>query len=269
MNEYKISDYTIFDNAVATTTELSNSVESVKRGFEDCKSTLNNESIFMGPIADECFQALYTVNSKMEETKASLAKTSEYLSQTSARYQEGDAEAAAQVAAASAQSPAITSSAYANPGGLTGSNLDFVNSIKDGAIEGYNKYGVLPSVTMAQAILESGWGQYASENNIFGIKAGDNWTGGVQYLSTNEQAADGSIYTITDAFRSYDSPAQSMEDHAQVLSQDLYQPVINSTNYVDACNALQQCGYATAQNYSDTLVQIIQENGLDQWDPKS
>lgn len=268
MNEFNVSDYTLFDNAVATSTELSNSVETVKRGFEDCKSVLNNESVFMGPIADECVQALYAVNSKMDETKASLTKTSEYLTQTSARYQEGDAKVAAQVTAASAQSPAITSSAYANPGGLTGSNLDFINNIKDGAIEGYNKYGVLPSVTMAQAILESGWGQYASGNNIFGIKTGNDWTGGVQYLTTNEQAADGSIYTITDAFRAYDSPAQSMEDHAQVLNQDLYQPVVNSTNYRDACNALQQCGYATAHNYSDTLVQIIEENGLDQWDPK-
>ena len=76
---------------------------------------------------------------------------------------------------------------YQNPGNLSGSNLDFINSIKDAAIESYNQYGVLPSLTLAQAILETGWGTSRIGNNIFGIKAGDGWTGKVINCRTSEE----------------------------------------------------------------------------------
>nr|AIA89463.1 glucosaminidase [uncultured Clostridium sp.] len=49
---------------------------------------------------------------------------------------------------------------------------DFVARIKDGAISAQKKYGVLSSLTIAQAILETGWGKYSVGNNIFGVKAG-------------------------------------------------------------------------------------------------
>jgi flagellum-specific peptidoglycan hydrolase FlgJ len=50
----------------------------------------------------------------------------------------------------------------------------FINGIKTGAIAGMTKYGILASLTIAQAILESSWGDSAPGNNLFGIK----WTSG-------------------------------------------------------------------------------------------
>ena len=163
-----------------------------------------------------------------------------------------------------------TASAYVNCGTreLTGANLDFVNSIKDGAVEAYNKYGVLPSLTMAQAILETGWGKSKIGNNIFGIKAGSNWTGKTINCQTGEQNPDGSRYTINADFRDYDSIDDSIVDHAKLLNSDRYKRVIESKNYKDACVAVRECGYATSLDYSSNLISLVEMYGLDQWDPK-
>ena len=172
-------------------------------------------------------------------------------------------------AAFSGSKGSATASAYVNCGTreLTGANLDFVNSIKDGAVEAYNKYGVLPSLTMAQAILETGWGKSKIGNNIFGIKAGSNWTGKTINCQTGEQNPDGSRYTINADFRDYDSIDDSIVDHAKLLNSDRYKRVIESKNYKDACVAVRECGYATSLDYSSNLISLVEMYGLDQWDP--
>ena len=159
-------------------------------------------------------------------------------------------------------------SQYKNPKGLSGFRLNFVNSVVKGAIEAYNKYGVLPSLTIAQAIEESGWGQSTIGHNIFGIKAGDNWTGKVKRTKTAEQRKNGSYYQIYDNFRDYDSFEESIEDHAKLLATPRYKRVIQSKNYVDACKAVKACGYATSLDYAQKLINIVSKYGLNQWDPK-
>ena len=156
---------------------------------------------------------------------------------------------------------------YKNPAGISGNNLDFINRIKAGAVESYNKYGVLPSLTIAQAILESGWGKHSIGNNIFGIKAGSGWNGKVKRVKTSEQRSDGSYYQIYANFRDYDSVDESIIDHAKLLTGDRYKRVIAATNYKDACQAVRACGYATSLNYSKNLINIIEQYGLNQWDP--
>ena len=81
---------------------------------------------------------------------------------------------------------------------------EFINRVKDGAIHTMQQYGVLASMTMAQAILESGWGKTAlalTANNLFGIKR----HGSPNYVSmpTREYNKDGSSYMITAEFRAY------------------------------------------------------------------
>ena len=163
-----------------------------------------------------------------------------------------------------------TASPYVNCGTreLTGANLDFVNSIKDKAVEAYNEYGVLPSLTIAQAIQETGWGKSMIGNNIFGIKAGSNWKGKTINCSTGEQNPDGSRYTVDADFRDYDSIDDSIIDHAKLLNTDTYKKVIESKNYKDACIAVRECGYATSLDYSKNLISLVEMYGLDQWDPK-
>lgn len=76
---------------------------------------------------------------------------------------------------------AVTQEVYSNTY-MNSDNLEFIKSILDGAKSSYNKYGILPSITMAQAILESGWGSSelaVAHNNLFGIKADSRWDGAV------------------------------------------------------------------------------------------
>ncbi|WP_053071443.1 glycoside hydrolase family 73 protein [Clostridium novyi] len=93
---------------------------------------------------------------------------------------------------------------------------EFIQKIKDVAIETQKKYGIFASVTISQAILESGWGtstlaqQY---NNLFGIKALRDWTGETVNLDTKEYTNDG-IITVKQPFRIYKSWRESILDHA-------------------------------------------------------
>ncbi|WP_284502198.1 glycoside hydrolase family 73 protein, partial [Clostridium tertium] len=73
----------------------------------------------------------------------------------------------------------------------------FIDAVAPIAQETYKKYGVLPSITLAQAVLESAWGQSGltiQANNLFGIKADPSWTGRVLEMETQEHV-DGGIIT--------------------------------------------------------------------------
>ncbi len=272
MNEYKISDYSIFSDAVATTTSLNNDISEAQTICSECESIIGNDAVFMGPIADSCVQGFAQLCSSMTTLTSNFTKISQHLTETEAAYKSGDTAALDKIAnlktdANSSKSTSIA--AYNAPSGTDTSKSDFINEIKDGAVEAYNKYGVLPSLTLAQAALESGWGDFSIGNNIFGIKAGSNWTGKTQNVLTTEQNSDGSSYQIYDDFRDYDSVSDSIVDHAELLSTDRYQPVIASKNYNEACNAVKNCGYATDVAYPSKLIDIIETYNLNQWDPKN
>lgn len=269
MNEYSVSDYGIFSSAVSTTTNLKNKVSTVKSSYDAVKAIISNQSVFMGPIAEACVSELDSINANIIELDDNFSIISQYLIVTSTTYKSGDEAANNNIQLRlSGVNSTVASSDYANPGNLSGSNLDFVNEIKDGAIDAYNKYGVLPSLTLAQAILETGWGKSRIGNNIFGIKAGSGWTGKTINCKTGEQNPDGSYYSINADFRDYDSVADSIVDHGVLLTNDRYKPVIAASNYVEACTAVRECGYATSLDYSKNLISLVEKYGLDQWDPK-
>lgn len=268
MNEYKITDYSIFDNAITTTGQALTSVDECAVEINEGKVILGNEAVFMGPICDTCLTNLEGLTKDLNTLTDNLVTISTYLTETSNSYQTGDGNATKTILNLGGSTTAVASS-YQNTGttALSGEKLDFVNSIKDGAVSAYNKYGVLPSLTIAQAILETGWGNSKIGNNIFGIKAGGSWSGKTQNCNTWEQNADGSTYETVAAFRDYDSISDSIEDHAKLLTNDRYKPVIESTDYKGAAIKVRECGYATDLNYSNKLIDIIEEYGLDQWDP--
>ncbi len=138
---------------------------------------------------------------------------------------------------------------------------NFINLIKDGAIAGYKKYGVLASLTIAQAILETGWGKSTIGNNIFGIKATSSWKGKVQQVKTHEYVNGEKIY-IDANFRDYNSIYESLEDRFKLLSSSRYKKVIESKDYKEAAQEIYKAGYATDPNYPNKLIQIIEENKL-------
>lgn len=146
-------------------------------------------------------------------------------------------------------------------------NKEFLEKIKEGCIEGWRQYKVLPSLTAAQAILESGWGKHAPHNALFGIKADLSWKGKKFNAKTYEEYHPGEFTEIVDAFRGYDSWEESILDHGKFLNENSrYKDVIEETDYVKACKKIQEAGYATASNYSNLLIILIRENKLYEWD---
>ena len=161
-------------------------------------------------------------------------------------------------------------SLYADASGkLSGTNAQsrFLLSIYQAAKDGWSTYGVLPSVTAAQAILESAWGQSGlatKGHNLFGIKG--NYNGQSIVMRTAEYGSNG-YYYINDAFRKYPSNYESVVDHGRFLaSNSRYNNLLWDKNYKDVTKKLQSDGYATAPTYSSSLNHVIETYNLTSWD---
>lgn len=152
--------------------------------------------------------------------------------------------------------------------------MAFIETISGGAISNYNKYGILPSITMAQAILESGWGNSelaVTHNNLFGIKADLRWNGAVATIATSENYNDSTIAN----FRKYDSIDESIEDHGKFLyenSRYAEYGLFNGKDYKSQAQALEDAGYSTVKDengepiYADKLISLIEKYNLMQYD---
>ena len=150
------------------------------------------------------------------------------------------------------------------------SKLEFIESVSEVAYDNYKSYGILPSITISQAILESGWGEstLSSEyNNLFGIKADSRWSGKSVEIETKENYDD----VIVGAFRAYDSFKASIKDHGKFLYEnDRYENsgLFEGRTYKEQAQALENAGYSTSKDeegnliYADKLIRVIQENNL-------
>lgn len=154
-----------------------------------------------------------------------------------------------------------------NTAGLSSYNIAFLNSIHDGAINGWKQYGVLPSVTAAQAILESGWGQSGlatQAHNLFGIKG--SYNGHSVVMPTREVYGGRSVY-INDAFRAYANNSESVADHGRFLAvNSRYHNLLWQTDYRVVTHLIQADGYATDPNYTTSLNALIRRYNLNAWD---
>jgi peptidoglycan hydrolase-like protein with peptidoglycan-binding domain len=145
---------------------------------------------------------------------------------------------------------------------------EFISLIVNGAVKGHKEFGILASLTLAQAILESGWGESQlsrTANNLFGIKAFYDWEGEVLSLPTTEYYNDES-QTVTANFRKYETLNDSILDHSRLLSYTRYIPVRNTSDYREACYLVWECGYATDPDYPKKLIAIIEDNQLQEFD---
>ncbi|WP_262316886.1 LysM peptidoglycan-binding domain-containing protein [Lacticaseibacillus parakribbianus] len=143
----------------------------------------------------------------------------------------------------------------------------FLNQIISGAITGWTSHRILPSLTAAQAILESGWGGSSMAtryHNLFGMKG--SYNGATVRVATREYYG-GAYHTIYDNFRVYPNDAASIADHATVLATSArYANLIGVTNATTATNRIKADGYATAPDYPAKLRQLIATYRLTAWD---
>ncbi|MBD3748996.1 MAG: glucosaminidase domain-containing protein [Sphingobacteriales bacterium] len=140
----------------------------------------------------------------------------------------------------------------------------YINRFKGIAIEEMNKYGVPASITLAQALLESGTGnsdlaRYA--NNHFGIKCTNGWQGKGYYKDDDQK---------NECFRVYKNPDESFRDHSKFLLRSRYADLFNldKDDYKSWAKGLKADGYATNPRYPELLISIIEKYNLDQFDEK-
>lgn len=149
---------------------------------------------------------------------------------------------------------------------------EFINKIAPLVIAENNRTGkkLFPSVVIAQAICETGWGKskmMMKANAIFGIKATASWKGKV-YNSKTQECYDGVNYTeITASFRAYDCLADSIEDYFKlILGLARYQKALNRNTPLECIQGIKNGGYATSPLYVETIMTLIRQNNLTKYD---
>ncbi|MEG0372187.1 MAG: glucosaminidase domain-containing protein, partial [Clostridium sp.] len=151
-----------------------------------------------------------------------------------------------------------------------GYKKDFFESIKKDVISVSNDTGILPSVILGQAALESNWGRSSlasNYNNLFGIKADSSWKGEKVNLPTSEYYNT----KIKDDFRVYNNLGGSIKDFGQFLMNNArYKKsgVFKAKTYKEQIIAIENAGYSTITNekgkkvYADYVTDIIISNDL-------
>lgn len=146
---------------------------------------------------------------------------------------------------------------------------EFIDKIAEKTIASCKTVNLLPSPSIAQAIIESAHGtsQLAVEANaLFGIKADSRWDGKTYQKSTKE-FQNGQYVDVVAKFRMYDTWDESIEDHAQFLIKNKrYSNLVGVTDYKEYCKLIKEDGYATSPTYTQTLIDCIEKYNLTQYD---
>ncbi|MEO7207371.1 MAG: glucosaminidase domain-containing protein [Steroidobacteraceae bacterium] len=156
-------------------------------------------------------------------------------------------------------------SAGAPTAAIAHSPAEFVNRMMPSIRRAASALGVDPAAMLAQAALETGWGQRmpraadgSSSHNLFGIKAGDEWLG-VRATADSMEVINGVATPRRTTFRAYASVEQSVNDFANLLKNSpRYKEVIAAGGNAGAyIAAIGKSGYATDPEYGNKLNRIL------------
>jgi len=152
-------------------------------------------------------------------------------------------------------SPAV----FSQPAEYKLSRIEYIEKYKDEAVKEMLQYNIPASITLAQAMLESGNGNsplavYAK--NHFGIKCHKGWKGPTFILDDDAK---------NECFRKYTEVLESYEDHSLFLkTRSWYASLfeLKTTDYAGWAHGLKKAGYATNPKYAELLIQLIEDNRL-------
>lgn len=145
---------------------------------------------------------------------------------------------------------------------LNDSYLQYIRTYADLAVKHMRLYHIPASITLAQGLLESAAGKSmlaVTANNHFGVKVGGGWTG--PYVLRDDDHPN-------DKFRKYKSVEESYEDHSNFLRKPRYALLFtyDSKDYRSWATGLKACGYATNPTYAESLIRIIENYKLYEYD---
>ncbi len=140
---------------------------------------------------------------------------------------------------------------------------DYIDTFSEVAQFEMKAYGIPASITLAQGLLESGFGRgelAMKTNNHFGIKCHTGWQGDYDFHDDDEKG---------ECFRKYNHPMYSYRDHSIFLtSRSRYAALfdLRNTDYKKWANGLKKAGYATDKKYPHKLIALIERYDLTQYD---
>ena len=186
------------------------------------------------------------------------------------------------VAASGAVSPAAAQQTQATATGFSSLSqtpdwqisgpADFIKKLLPAAQQSAKALGLDPLAMVAQAALETGWGQRMIKTaqggnsfNLFGIKANNGWQGETAVVNTLEYR-QGIAQKEQARFRSYGSVEQSLSDYvAFIRDNPRYQTAVSATNDAKSYfEQLQAAGYATDPAYAKKIMAVYQSPVMQQ-----
>lgn len=154
---------------------------------------------------------------------------------------------------------------------------EFIDKIAPIAQKAYKQFGKpLPSICIAMSAVECRWGLAGSckYHSYLGQKVGSGrtatkyWSGKSFNARTQEvtNQATGSLVTIHDNFRAYDSAEQCIFNYYELLNTSLYKKVLRESGYKDQMKQIKSCGYMTSVTEVNTCLSIIDKYVLTKYD---
>jgi hypothetical protein len=149
---------------------------------------------------------------------------------------------------------------------------EFLKKISSIVVAENNKRGkpLFSSVVIAQALLESNWGQsklMMKANAVFGIKCGSSWKGKCYNAKTQECFDGKNFSTISAYFRAYNSLEESVSDYFNLITKSSRYRKACTTNTPKECiTAIKNGGYATDPNYVSSIMFLIEHYNLTKYD---
>ena len=226
------------------------------KSMREANKSFGGDSLFGSDQAD-MYQDMFDDQIAMQMSKGKGLGLADML----VRQLQGGVAGTEQTAAPAPSSP----SADHQP--LTSSKDDFLRTLRPHAEAAAREIGVDPDALLAQAALETGWGRFMPCNaqgecsfNLFGIKAGSQWSGATVNVPTLEFESGIPVRKV-ERFRAYDSPADSFRDYAALIRDSArYANARGAGDNVEAfASALQQGGYATDPHYAQKIAAVASE----------
>jgi peptidoglycan hydrolase FlgJ len=219
------------------------------KSMRDANKSFGEDSLF-GSDQGDMYQDMFDDQIAMQLSKGKGLGLADML----VRQLQGGVQSAEKTSAPATSAPAADSHA------LTTSKEDFLRQLRPHAEQAARELGVDPNALLAQAALETGWGRSVPSNNLFGIKAGGDWSGATVSVPTLE-FEEGIPVRKVERFRAYDSPADSFRDYAALIrDSSRYASARGAGDNVEAfATALQQGGYATDPHYAQKIAAVASE----------
>jgi peptidoglycan hydrolase FlgJ len=230
------------------------------KSMREANKSFGEDSLFGSDQAD-MYQDMFDDQMALQMSKGKGLGLADML----IRQLAGTAAPAPEATAPAATSAPAEQSAIRQP--LSTSKEAFLRTLRPHAEQAAREIGVDPSALLAQAALETGWGrsmpcnaQGACSFNLFGIKAGSQWSGASVNVPTLEFESGIPVRKV-ERFRAYDSPADSFRDYAALIAgSSRYANARGTGDNVEAfAAALQQGGYATDPNYAQKIAAVATE----------